>query len=171
MKNFFLIQLLIILGALLLGSNYYYYSPMYNHITKAVATIHPTKGNTASGNLTFTRQRNGLHIVAKFHGLKPGKHGIHIHEYGDCSCPDALCAGSHFNPTNMPHGAPNQINSHVGDLGNIIADEHGNAAYEHIDKLAKLNGPHSIIGRSVIIHMQEDDYITQPTGNAGVRVG
>lgn len=163
--------IIVMLGSLFIGSTYHYYSPFYNTITEAIAVIHPTKGNTVSGIASFSQRSDGLHISARLVGLTPGNHGFHIHEFGDCACDDATCAGDHFNPTDRHHGAPNVQDRHVGDLGNLRADAQGNAVYEYVDTHATLNGPRSIIGRSVIIHAQEDDYTTQPTGNAGARLG
>jgi superoxide dismutase, Cu-Zn family len=165
---FFIFTILI---SLFIGSHFYYYSPLYQSITQAIAVIHPTKGNTASGIVTFTEHKNGLHISAQLSGLTPGNHGFHVHAFGDCGCPDAICAGDHFNPTHQPHGAPTNPKRHVGDFGNITADDEGNAQYDFIDTWAILNGPHSIIGRSVIVHADPDDLTTQPTGNAGARIG
>ena len=139
-------------------------------ITKAIAVIHPTEGNEAYGTVTFTKVDTGIQIVADIEGLSPGKHGFHIHEYGDCSAPDATSAGGHFNPDNTKHGAPDDMTRHVGDLGNLDADEAGSAHYERIDSFISFSGPHSIIGLAVVIHAGEDDFTSQPTGNAGPRV-
>ena len=85
---------------------------------------------------------------------------------------DGKCAGGHFNPTGMPHGGPDDAKRHVGDLGNIKADDSGKATYKRVDKLISLNGSNSIIGRSVIVHAKADDFKTQqPPGNAGDRIG
>jgi Cu-Zn family superoxide dismutase len=70
----------------------------------------------------------------------------------------------------MPHAGPKEEKRHVGDLGNITADQNGVAKLEMTDKVIGLDGPHSIIGRSVIVHAQVDDFKTQPTGAAGARV-
>jgi len=162
---------IVILASLFIGSSYYHYSPFYQPIVKATAVVHPTKGNTASGVVIFTQQKDGLKIQANITGLTPGKHGFHIHEFGDCACDDATCAGNHFNPTNKKHGGPDDADRHVGDLGNLTANDQGEANYMRVDTHATLNGPHSIIGKAVIIHAQEDDFTTQPTGNAGARLG
>lgn len=143
-------------------------------ITEAFAEIQPTKGNQVKGKITFTALPNGegVKVVGELEGLTPeGEHGFHIHEFGDCSKPDASSAGSHFNPTNEPHAGPDDEKRHAGDLGNITADAQGKAHYERIDKVIKLNGPHSILGKSVIVHTAKDDFKTQPTGNAGARAG
>ncbi len=138
-------------------------------ITKAVAELHGTKGNNVTGTVTFTKEANGIRIVADINGLKPGKHGFHIHEYGDCTADDGSSAGGHFNPDNVNHGAPTDSVRHVGDLGNIEAGQDGNAHLEITDTLMSFAGPHSIIGRSVVVHEGEDDLTSQPSGNAGPR--
>jgi superoxide dismutase, Cu-Zn family len=139
-------------------------------MTEAVAVLHPTEGSQVHGTVTFTQVENGIKIVADVKGLSPGKHGFHIHEYGDCTAPDGTSAGGHFNPENMPHGAPTDMKRHVGDLGNLEADEEGWAHYERVDEHVALSGPHSIIGLAVIVHQDEDDFSTQPTGAAGSRM-
>jgi Cu-Zn family superoxide dismutase len=170
MKHF-IVSLALIIAALYAGSTYYYYSPLYPAITHASAVIYPTKGNTISGTATFTQEKDGLHIEAHIIGLTPGEHGFHIHEFGNCACDDAVCAGGHFNPTKDIHGSPESKHRHVGDLGNLVANEEGIAEYKLVDTDSTLNGPHSILGRGLIIHAQPDDYTTQPTGNAGARIG
>jgi len=139
-------------------------------ITAAVALLHPTEGNSVRGTVTFTEVADGIRIVADVEGLDPGKHGFHIHEFGDCSAPDAASAGGHFNPDGMPHGAPDDMERHVGDLGNLVADEKGKAHYERNDSFISFGGDHSIIGLAVVIHSGEDDFTSQPSGAAGPRV-
>jgi Cu-Zn family superoxide dismutase len=137
----------------------------------ATATLHPTSGNTAQGTVTFTQEADGVRIFATFTGLTPGKHGFHIHQNGDCSAPDGSSAGGHFDPTGMPHGGPDSPQHHAGDLGNITADEAGNASYEALNASISLReGPTSIIGRSIVVHEGEDDLTSQPSGNSGARV-
>ncbi len=142
----------------------------HGKVEKAVAVLYPTDGNNVKGTVTFTKVQGGVKVVADIEGLSPGKHGFHVHEYGDCTALDAKSAGGHFNPENKPHGGPSSKERHVGDLGNIIADEQGKARYEWTDPVISLSGPHSIIGRAVIVHADEDDFTSQPTGNAGARL-
>ena len=139
-------------------------------ITEAYSTLKPTEGNEVKGKVAFIKVEGGVKVVAEVTGLKPGKHGFHIHEHGDCSAPDGSSAGAHFNPTHAQHGGPTDHDRHVGDLGNIVADEEGNARYEYIDKYLELTGPNTIVGRSVVVHADADDFKTQPTGNSGGRV-
>lgn len=160
-----------ILISLFLGSFYYYLSPFYDRCSSAAAIIYPTPSNQVTGSVKFTQEKHGIHITATIHGLTPGKHGFHIHKYGDCGGQNGTCAGDHFNPTNAPHGSPSNTHVHAGDLGNVVADEHGTAIYDEINHHITLSGPHSIIGRSVIVHQDEDDLHSQPTGNSGNRIG
>ncbi len=139
-------------------------------VKKAVAVIHPTKGNSVSGTVTFTKVENGIRIVADISGLTPGKHGFHIHQYGDCTAPDGTSAGGHFNPDNVKHGGPQDRVRHVGDLGNLDANQEGKAHYDRVDDVISFSGSHNIIGRAIIIHAGYDDLTTQPTGGAGARV-
>jgi Cu-Zn family superoxide dismutase len=137
---------------------------------KAVAALHPTEGNKVTGIVFFAQKNGYVEITGEVSGLTPGLHGFHIHEYGDFSAKDGKSAGGHFNPTNMPHGGPDDAMRHVGDLGNLQADAGGKATVKIHDKVIKLNGPHSIIGRGLVVHAKADDLKTQPTGDAGDRV-
>lgn len=137
---------------------------------KAVAILNPTRGNNVTGIVNFEVVEGGVRITATVDGLTPGKHGFHIHEYGDCSAPDGASAGGHFNPSRKKHGGPDHLERHVGDLGNIVADETGHATYDRLDSIISLKGPDTIAGRSIVVHSLPDDYKTQPTGNSGGRV-
>lgn len=139
-------------------------------ISKAVCVLTPTEGNNVKGKVTFTQTDTGLLIVADVEGLSEGKHGFHIHEFGDISKSDGTSAGGHFNPEHKDHAGPQDEMRHAGDFGNIIADANGNAHYERVDSLISFKGINNIIGRSIIIHADEDDLVSQPTGDAGGRV-
>ncbi|MGH8016336.1 MAG: superoxide dismutase family protein, partial [Candidatus Zixiibacteriota bacterium] len=102
-------------------------------IQKAIAVMHPTNGSSVSGKVTFTKVKSGIVINAYITGLTPGKHGFHIHEFGDCSSDDGTSTGGHFNPTQMPHGAPTDAQRHSGDFGNVTADSTGVASLEWLD--------------------------------------
>jgi len=145
-------------------------SPM--KIQKAVCVLTPTLGNVVGGTVTFTQEKDGVKIVADVKGLSPGKHGFHVHEFGDLTSLDGKSLGGHFNPDNAPHAGPDADQRHVGDLGNIEADTSGHGHYERVDKVISLDmcDPHCIIGRGMVVHAGEDDLSTQPTGNAGARV-
>src|SRR5260370_32237889 len=73
-------------------------------VTNATATLEPKSGSQVTGTVTFAMSGDEVQVVADVQNLKPGKHGFHIHEKGDCSSPDALSAGGHFNPMHQHHG-------------------------------------------------------------------
>ena len=130
----------------------------------------PTAGSKVSGTVTFTKAGNGVKIVAELNGLTPGKHGFHIHEFGDCSDPKAESAGSHYNPTQSPHAGHDAEKRHVGDMGNIEADASGKGRLELTDADMEFTGAKGIVGRALIVHEKADDLKTQPTGDAGGRL-
>lgn len=144
--------------------------PSGKNVTSAKATLSPASGSSVHGEVTFTTVKDGVRVVANVRGLTPGKHGFHIHELGNCSAPDASSAGGHYNPTHKPHSCPGDADRHEGDLGNISADKTGHAHYDRVDSVISLNGPHSIVGKSVIVHEKTDDCESQPAGDAGKRM-
>lgn len=138
----------------------------------ATAAISPTSGNSAKGTVTFARRGDKVTVSAQLSGLPPGKHGFHIHEKGDCSAPDATSAGGHFNPTGKPHGAPGAPEHHAGDMPMLEADASGNATLSaELSGLTLGGGAADIVGRSVVVHKDPDDYHSQPAGNSGPRIG
>src|SRR6056297_1832000 len=139
--------------------------------TKAVAVVHPTENGDATGHVTFTKEEEGVRVQGEFEGLEEGKHGFHIHQYGDCRAADGTSAGGHYNPANTPHAGPDAESRHVGDMGNLEANANGNASINYVDNTITLNGPESIMGRGIVIHGGEDDLESQPTGAAGPRMG
>jgi Cu-Zn family superoxide dismutase len=138
-------------------------------ITKAVAVLFPTAKSDVKGRVTFTHDGKAIHVHAEISGLTPGEHGFHIHEFGVWS-EDGMASGGHFNPSKSPHASPESPKRHVGDLGNITANANGNATYDLDDATLSFHGPHSIIGRGLVVHEKVDDLKTQPTGNAGGRL-
>ncbi|ONL95139.1 Superoxide dismutase [Zea mays] len=95
-------------------------------------------------------------VRGKVTGLTPGRHGFHIHVFGDTTN-GCNSTGPHFNPHNKPHGAPFDDERHLGDLGNIVANEDGDAEVFIRDLQISLSGPHSILGRAVVVHADPDD--------------
>ena len=137
---------------------------------RAIAVLHPTENSRVSGTVVFTQAADGVQVSATISGLALGKHGFHIHEFGDCSAPDGTSAGGHYNPDGHPHAGPYDSERHAGDLGNLEADKSGRAQYIRMDTILTIGGPKSIVGRAVIVHAREDDLSSQPTGNAGGRM-
>ncbi len=134
---------------------------------KAVAVVHPKNGSDVSGMVHFEQTESGVLVKAEINGLTGTKHGFHIHQYGDCTADDGTSAGGHFNPTDNQHAGPEDMNRHMGDLGNITAED-GTALLEYVDDEIDLA---QIIGRGVIVHGGEDDLESQPSGAAGPRIG
>jgi Cu-Zn family superoxide dismutase len=139
---------------------------------KATAMLESRSGSSVTGKVTFT-QKGGkvvMKVVAK--GLTPGTHAIHLHDKGDCSAPDAASAGGHWNPTSEDHGKWGHAPFHHGDIGNLVADAKGKAEMTVESELWTLGDgkPSDVVGHAVVIHAKEDDFTTQPTGNAGGRV-
>lgn len=131
-----------------------------------IAVMVPTEGNKTRGTLRLTQIGKDLKITGKIRNLTPGEHGFHIHEFGDRRSKDGTSAGGHFNPHGHEHGAPGE-KSHVGDLGNITADQEGVAT---IDVVAKDTPLHFVLGRAFVVHAGKDDLKSQPSGDAGARV-
>src|SRR5262245_42843524 len=65
----------------------------------AHAEIAPRSGNAGlSGRATFIETTDGVKLLVRVTGAPAGEHGLHIHETGDCSDPEAKSAGGHWNP-------------------------------------------------------------------------
>jgi len=139
-------------------------------IRQAVCVLMPVGDSKVRGVVHFVQHGDVVKVSGKVTGLTPGKHGFHVHQFGDLtSLEDGKSAGGHYNPTNKPHGRPSDRQRHVGDLGNIVADSNGTAMIDIQDSVIKLGGPHSILGRGLVVHAGADKF-TQPTGDAGARV-
>lgn len=138
---------------------------------RAEAALAPASKSKVTGTTTFVEVDGGVEITATVENLKPGDHGWHVHEKGDCSAPDASSAGEHFNPENKKHGAPDAAEHHAGDFGNLTAGKDGKATKTITMMGVTLgDGPTSLVGKSVIVHAKKDDLKSQPSGNAGARI-
>ena len=137
----------------------------------AVDSLTPTQGNQVRGLVMFHERDGHLMVHARISGLKPNaEHGFHVHETGSCASTDGTSAGGHFNPDGKPHG-PQAAAHHAGDLPALKADANGMAdARFTLTGPTVADGPASVVGRSVVVHAQPDDYSTQPTGNSGARL-
>ena len=144
------------------------------HNVLATAVLVPTAGNQVQGTLYVSRVGDQLRLGGEISGLGVDtQHGFHIHEKGDCSAADGSSAGGHFNPTASEHGAVEGEVHHGGDMSNLVADANGNARVDAVLSTHVTAGDGSatdIIGRGLIVHADPDDYVSQPTGNAGARL-
>lgn len=134
---------------------------------EAVALLVPMKASGVGGTLVLKQEKGAVAVTGEVTGLTPGKHGFHIHMFGDLRAPDGISAGGHYNPHGHPHGGPESKEKHEGDLGNIEANDKGvatvNAKADHVSLK-------DIIGRSLVVHADADDLKSQPAGNAGPRI-
>lgn len=123
------------------------------------------------GTVSFFPYRNGTLVLAELWGLPydpapcaPSIYAIHIHAGGDCSgdrnAPFSG-AGGHYNPRNCPHPA------HAGDMPPLF----GNRGYAFLSFYTERFTPSEVVGKTVIVHSQRDDFTTQPAGDAGARIG
>ena len=142
---------------------------------KITATIAGTTPEShVSGTAVFRQTAQGVHAVIDVANVPPGKHGLHLHDVGNCGNAGSA-AGGHFNPDKSPHGfLPKDgfAKAHAGDLGNITIDRTGKGHLELVLPGLTVTGEskYNIVGRSVILHEKEDTF-GQPTGNAGSRIG
>lgn len=139
---------------------------------KIEVTLEPKSGSSLSGNATLTETAGGVKVELTVENAKPGAHGAHVHEKGDCSAPDGKSAGEHFNPTSHPHALPTNDARHLGDLGNIEVAADGSGKIEILAAGAnlKVGDPNSFLGKAIIVHEKQDDG-GQPSGNSGGRIG
>lgn len=142
--------------------------------TEKVYTVYPKSHTETQGTAKFTQAKGKVALDLNVYKLTPGLHAVHIHEKGDCSATDASSAGGHWNPTTHDHGKWGHGEHHMGDIGNLSADKEGIARllFETDKWCIGCTDPNkNIIGKTLIIHATKDDFHTQPTGNAGGRVG
>ncbi len=130
----------------------------------------------AVGLASFSESADGVTLTLRVEGLEPGEHGWHLHAMGTCE-PSGLepfsTAGPHWNPTAMMHGAPEAEKHHAGDFGNLTANDEGLAETTIATTDYSLSdGPTSVFdadGAAIIVHVGEDDLVSQPAGNSGAR--
>jgi|SRR5690625_2556003 len=135
--------------------------------------IHDGSGDKI-GDATFKEVSDGVNIHVKVEGLSKGFHGIHIHEQPKCEGPDFISAGDHLNPDDKKHGLMHPKGSHLGDLPNIEVDDKGKVDVELLLPKATLKeGRYSLLqkdGTALIIHSEQDDGLSQPSGESGERI-
>lgn len=144
-------------------------------VARAAAELKSTKGSAAFGVVSFAQTTSDtVRISGAVQGLKPNtEHAFHVHEKGSCASADAMSAGGHFNPGNQAHGKPAAAVHHAGDLPNLKADAQGVATFDFSFPSKSFSigaGSNDILGRSLIVHRDPDDFTSQPAGNAGPRI-
>ncbi len=140
--------------------------------TTASAPIAARSGSTLTGEATFRAKNGKVTLDLRVRHAPPGSHAVHLHEKGDCSDPEAKSAGAHWNPSGADHGKWGAT-CHLGDIGNLVVDAKGKGRLTLTTELWTIGGAagSDVLGKSVIVHATLDDFVTQPTGNAGGRIG
>jgi Cu-Zn family superoxide dismutase len=145
-------------------------------VSSAVAMITGTyPDTTVNGTATFETTADGK-IKMKLEltvAAKANKNiAVHLHEHGDCG-DNGKASHGHWNPTNAQHGKWGSASFHSGDIGNVKLDAKGRGTLTVTTDLWTLGGKpdKNILGKAIIVHGGTDDYTTQPTGNAGSRIG
>lgn len=140
--------------------------------TRARADLAPTQGNSAEGDVVFTRVNGVMQIAVNLTDAESGRHAVHIHKAGDCSAADASSAGAHFSPDDNRHGSPEDAadQHHAGDLGNVKVGDQNIGTGLLTDEQLNFDGRYGVIKRAVIVHAGPDDFSTQPGGDSGARI-
>lgn len=137
--------------------------------------VEAKSGATLSGKAEFRQKDGSKEVIVKVDVEKapPGEHAVHIHEKGDCSSPDGKSAGGHWNPGAEQHGQWGHDHFHLGDIGNMKVGEDGKGTITLTTDKWTIGGggTNDVVGKSIIVHEKIDDFTTQPTGNAGNRLG
>lgn len=145
----------------------------------AAASLAPKSGSTAHGTVRFSTEKDAtgsgtvILVTTEVAGATPGKHGLHVHELGDCSAEDASSAGEHLNPARKPHGGPDGSAHHLGDLGNVTVESNGQGKATVrlvVPEDTRGDTPGILTGKAVVLHEKEDDLASQPSGNSGKRI-
>ena len=134
--------------------------------------MHDRDGNHV-GDGTLTARNGSTEVAIRVHDMEPGIRGFHVHEHPRCDPPDFETAGGHFNPDDREHGFENPEGPHAGDLPNLRIREDGSADTTFVSEhLLLRNGDRALLttGGALMIHAEEDDYRTDPTGDAGDRI-
>jgi Cu-Zn family superoxide dismutase len=142
---------------------------------RAVATLEARSGSSVTGTATFVDSGENVTLTVEVASTAEGAHAVHVHELGDCSAADGTSAGPHWNPESQAHGQWGSPPHHLGDIGNLVVGPDGTGKLVLKTDLwevgaADAGTTNNVVGHSVIVHANVDDFTTQPTGNAGGRI-
>lgn len=140
---------------------------------RATAELRNAEGQLV-GTATLEEGESGVRIALEAANLPEGTHAFHVHETGECTPPDFTSAGGHFNPTGAQHGLENPQGPHAGDMENFDVGADGTAqiAVDN-DRVTLAAGQNSLLdadGSALVVHAGADDYVTDPSGDAGDRI-
>lgn len=142
--------------------------------TERLASAILTKANgVPAGTIQLLATGNRISMVVAVRGIPEGSHGFHLHAIGACKAPEFTSAGGHLNPTGRDHGKLSPTGSHLGDLPNLEvgrSDLTSTTIDLDNDRAQILPWLFDADGTAVVVHADADDYTTNPTGNAGIRI-
>jgi Cu-Zn family superoxide dismutase len=142
----------------------------FEAVQAAVAVLLPTAGNGARGVVRFAPHPNGVELSVQVEGLPQGtRHGFHVHEFGDCSAPDASSAGPHYDPTNNTPGRHQHGMKPLGDLDDLRANAQGKVEVRFVARALSIAGTHPILGRALVLHAGFENP-SDPMSDAGARI-
>lgn len=143
---------------------------------RAQAVLSGTQSDTTvTGTVNFKEDDGKVEMKLEITVPKKANSSVavHIHEHGSCGDMGKEAHG-HWNPTNENHGKWGTAPFHRGDIGNVKLDGEGKGTLELETDLWTISGSDTtknILNKAIIVHGGEDDFKTQPTGNAGSRIG
>ena len=140
---------------------------------QATAMIDALGDSGVTGTAVFTQNGDDITLTIEIQGATPGLHAVHIHANGDCSAPDGTSAGGHWNPTGVAHGKWGEGEFHLGDIGNITVGADGTGSITLTTDLWDIGtgSDVDVVGKGIIVHADADDFVSQPSGAAGARIG
>lgn len=141
---------------------------------QATAVLKGADGQDA-GAVTLSEAPAGVILKLELKGLPPGPHGVRVHEVGKCEG-DFASAGGIYNPLGAKHGFFNEDGPMAGDLANVHVGQDGTATAEFLSPFLSLtkDAEESLFdadGAAVVVFEKADDYLTDPDGQAGQRIG
>lgn len=130
---------------------------------------------TVTGTVRFTEDDGKIKMTLDITIPKKANSSVavHIHEHGNCGDMGKEAHG-HWNPTKENHGKWGSAPFHRGDIGNVDLNGEGKGSMELETDLWSISGSDTtknILNKAIIVHGGKDDFTTQPTGNAGSRIG
>lgn len=121
------------------------------------------------GEATLTDTPHGVLLAVSLTNVPEGEHAFHIHETGQCE-PPFTTAGGHMNPAGRQHGIENAEGMHQGDLPNVHVPAGGALEFQTLAAGVSLDSLFDADGAALVVHEGPDDYVSDPSGDAGGRI-
>lgn len=145
--------------------------PVLNRAPEATAIIRGSQEYPdINGMVRMYQTPMGVLVAAEVMGLPTAEGecaspflGFHIHEGERCSgtAEDSFAnALGHYNPQNCEHPF------HAGDLPPLLSNNGYALSFFLTDRFTV----DEVMGKTIIIHEKPDDFVTQPSGNSGMKI-